>query len=130
MRETIKNIPLPVDGERREFRLSKYDAFSGVSLLRLVLKYLPEQGERRLDAVFTSLTEEELRTVMTTALSHTEVLLPAGYQPVMSGGDWGWEPLERDAPACLRLTVESVVWSLSGFFEGAGPTSPSVPPAA
>ncbi len=128
MREIVKTLSLPVDGISRDFRITKFDAFSGCSLLRLALKYLPESGENRLEQLFTALPENDLRSLMTTALNHTEVLLPAGYQRVMTGGEWGWEELEHDAPACLRLTVENVLWSLSGFFGGAGRSCRSDPP--
>ena len=42
MREIIKTVSLPVDGTPMDFRLTKLDAFSGASLLRL-LASLPEQ---------------------------------------------------------------------------------------
>ena len=115
MRTIYKKLTLPVEGEQAEFRLRKFDAFSGVSLLRLALKYLPENND----------SEGRGRT----ALNHTEVLLPAGYQPVMVGEDWGWEPLEHDAAACLRLAAESARWSLEGFFTEAGSNSHGGTPA-
>ncbi len=130
MRNIVKNITLTVDGVNREFRLTKFDAFSGVELLRLALKHRSGEGGRDLVSLLAELTEQELRQVMTAAMNHTEVLLPAGYQPVMAGKDWGWEDLEHDAPACLTLTLENVLWSLQGFFAGAGPTSRNAPPAA
>ena len=130
MRTIVKNLTLAVDGVSREFRLTKFDAFSGVELLRLALKHRSGEGGRDLVSLLTDLTEEELRRVMTAAMNHTEVLLPAGYQRVMTGADWGWEDLEHDAPACLTLTLENVLWSLQGFFAGAVPTSRSGPPAA
>ena len=43
MREITKIIFVPVDEKLMEFRLTKLDAFSGVSLLR-ILSRLPEQG--------------------------------------------------------------------------------------
>ncbi len=134
MRTIYKKLTLPVEGEQAEFRLRKFDAFSGVSLLRLALKYLPENNDsegrgRTMERVFTAMTEEELHGLLRTALNHTEVLLPAGYQPVMVGEDWGWEPLEHDAAACLRLAAECARWSLEGFFTEAGSNSPGGTPA-
>ena len=129
MRDIIKNIRLSIDGKPMDFRLTKLDAFSGVSLLRLLIRLNEsEQKSSTLDLV-ASLSDEELRSVMTSCLNHTEVLLPAGYQPVMQGSAWSWPELEHDPLSCLRLTVEGISWSLSGFFGGGGPTSPPEAPA-
>ena len=38
MREITKTISVPVDGNSRDFRLTKLDAFSGVMLLRMLAK--------------------------------------------------------------------------------------------
>jgi hypothetical protein len=40
MREITKTITIPVDGRKMDFRLTKLDAFSGASLLRM-LSHLP-----------------------------------------------------------------------------------------
>ena len=129
MRDIIKNIQFPIDGKPMDFRLTKLDAFSGVSLLRLLMR-LEERGEKTsvLDLI-SSLSEEEMKGVMTSCLNHAEVLLPAGYQPVMQGSSWSWPELEHDPVSCLRLTIESISWSLSGFFGGGGPKPPPEAPA-
>ena len=129
MRDIIKNIQFPIDGKSMDFRLTKLDAFSGVSLLRLLMR-LEERGQKTsvLDLV-SSLSEEEMKGVMTSCLNHAEVLLPAGYQPVMQGSAWSWPELEHDPVSCLRLTIESISWSLSGFFGGGGPKPPPETPA-
>ena len=137
MRNIIKNITVQVDGEMKTFRLKKLDAFSGVSLLRLVLRRLPEmekEGNQHdpslLEAVFLSLSDTELRGVMRDCLNHTEVLLEAGYHPVMMGPEWGYPELEHDAAACLKLTLEGISWTLSDFFPAAGSASPADRPAS
>ena len=56
---------------------------------------------------------------MTAVLNHVSVLLPAGPHPVMTGDEWGYPELEHDTPACMKLLLEGIAWSLSGFF-GAG----------
>ena len=129
MRDIIKNIQFPIDGKPMDFRLTKLDAFSGVSLLRLLMR-LEERGQKTsvLDLV-SSLSEEEMKGVMTSCLNHAEVLLPAGYQPVMQGSSWSWPELEHDPVSCLRLTIESISWSLSGFFGEGGPKPPPEAPA-
>ena len=102
------------------FRLTKLDAFSGIMLLRLLMRLEEhKQGMTMLDLI-ASLSEEELRSVMTAVLNHTAVLLPAGPQPVMTGPEWGYPELEHDTPACMKLLMEGIAWSLSGFFGEGG----------
>ena len=139
MRIITKDILLTIDGSPQGFRLTKPDAFSGVVLLRLVLRlenlggFHPEQAPAQqkdltvLD-LFSSLSEEELRSVMRTCLNHTEVLLPAGPHPVMTGSEWGYPELEHDTPSCVKLLLEGIAWSLSGFF-GEGRSGPGTAPA-
>ena len=140
MRDIIKNIQLPIDGKPMDFRMTKLDAFSGAALLQLLTR-LPLSGGIPGEAdgsshdslpvsVFTVMSPEDLRSVMTSCLNHVEVLLPAGYQPVMQGPSWSWPELEHDTVSCLKLTVESIAWSLSGFFGGGGLKPPPEPPAS
>ena len=132
MRTKTKDIQITIDGSRIGFRLFKLDAFSGIMLLRLLMR-LEEKNNRptMLDLV-TSLSEEELRSVMTSVLNHVSVLLPAGPQPVMTGSEWGYPELEHDTPSCMKLLLEGIAWSLSGFFgEGGSGTetgSPDISP--
>lgn len=133
MRDIIKNIRLPIDGTDMDFRLKKLDAFSGARLLQLLARCPAPEGapaEEVLYAVFQSLPPEELRSVMTSCLNHTEVLLPAGYQPVMQGSSWSFPELEHDAASCLKLTLEEVLWTLAGFFGGGGTDSRPAGPAS
>ncbi len=131
MREIIKNIQLSIDGKTFDFRLTKLDAFSGVSLLRLLIRLEDTVQKPSVLDLITSLSENELRSVMTSCLNHTEVMLPAGPQPVMTGSEWGWPELEHDTLFCLKLTVESISWSLSGFFGGGGlKPPPEIPPSS
>jgi len=145
MRQITKDIQIKIDGNPVGFRLTKLDAFSGVTLLRLLMRL--EQGDgfprstnvelenrpRRsmtlLDLI-ASLSEEELRSVMTSVLNHVSVLLPAGPNPVMTGSEWGYPELEHDTPACMKLLLEGISWSLSGFFGGGGSGEEKVAPAA
>jgi len=139
MRQITKDIEITIDGNAVGFRLTKLDAFSGVMLLRLLMRLEnlrechPEQAQAQpkdltlLDLV-SSLSEEELRSVMTSVLNHTAVLLPAGPHPVMTGGEWGYPELEHDTPSCMKLLLEEIAWSLSGFF-GAGQSGAGSTPA-
>ena len=120
MRTVSKDIQIIIDGNHMGFRLTKLDAFSGIMLLRLLMRLEEhKQGMTMLDLI-ASLSEEELRSVMTAVLNHTAVLLPAGPQPVMTGPEWGYPELEHDTPACMKLLMEGIAWSLSGFFGEGG----------
>ena len=128
MRDIVRNIRLPIDGTVMDFRLTKLDAFSGVSLLRHLMK-LPEKGSPApLTDLLLSLPPDDLRSLMTSCLNHAEVLLPAGYQPVMQGSSWSWPELEHDAASCLKLVIEEITWTLSGFFAGGGSPSKAAAP--
>ena len=126
MREIIKTISVPADGKPRDFRLTKLDAFSGVFLLRLMTR-LPEKGAS-VEALLSGLSDGEIRSLMTTCLQHCEVLLPAGWMPVMTRGEWTYPELEHDTAGCLKLTIEEVLWTLEGFFGGGVSASrPEIP---
>ena len=134
MRQITKDIEITIDGSRTGFRLSKLDAFSGVMLLRLLMRL--ENGRNDGDGsafsyldLISSLSEDELRSVMTSVLNHVSVLLPAGPQPVMTGPEWGYPELEYDTPSCMKLLLEGIAWSLSGFFgEGQSKGAEAAPP--
>ena len=126
MRQINKDISLKIDGQDLSFRLTKPDAFSGVEILRLLLRLQdrrPEENPSVLDLI-TSLSGDELRSVMTSCLNHVEVLLPAGPNPVMTGSEWGWPELKHDTISCMKLVLEEIAWALEGFFGGGGPDSP------
>ena len=118
MRQITKDIQLTIDGTQTGFRLTKLDAFSGMILLRLLMRLQDKVEKPTLLDLVSSLSEDELRSVMTAVLNHTAVLLPAGPQPVMTGPEWGYPELEHDTPSCMKLLLEGISWSLSGFFGG------------
>ena len=125
MRTIIKDIQLNIDGNSVNFRLTKPDAFSGVEILRLILRLQdqrPEMNPSVLDLI-TSLSGDELRSVMISCLNHAEVLLPAGPHPVMTGSEWGYPELKHDTVSCMKLVLEEITWALEGFFGGGGPDS-------
>ena len=129
MRQITKDIQINIDGSPVDFRLTKLDAFSGVTLLRLLMRLEEKNDHPTLLDLISSLSEEELRTVMTAVLNHTAVLLPAGPQPVMTGPEWGYPELEHDTPSCMKLLLEGISWSLSGFFGEGRSGSPPAPAA-
>lgn len=124
MRQITKDIQVDIDGKKIGFRLTKLDAFSGIILLRLLLRLEETNENPMILDLISSLSEDETRQVMTSVLNHTEVLLPAGPCPVMTGPEWGYPEIEHDTPVCMKLLIEGIAWSLSGFFGGGGRTSP------
>ena len=120
MRHITKDVQISVDGSQVGFRLFKLDAFSGVVLLRLLMRLEGKMEHPAMLDLIVSLSEEELRSVMTAVLNHVSVLLPAGPQPVMTGSEWGYPELEYDTRSCMRLLMEGIAWSLSGFFGEGG----------
>ena len=120
MRQITKDIQITIEGNPVGFRLTKLDAFSGVTLLRLLMRLEEKNDHLTLLDLIASLSEEELRAVMTSVLNHVSVLLPAGPNPVMTGSEWGYPELEHDTPACMKLLLEGIAWSLSGFFGEGG----------
>ena len=123
MRQITKDIHFTIDGSPAGFRLSKLDAFSGVTLLRLLMRVQEQRESPTILDLIASLSEDELRSVMTAVLNHTAVLLPAGPHPVMTGAEWGYPELEHDTPSCMKLLLEGIAWTLSGFF-GEGQSGP------
>ena len=125
LRRISKDLSLTIGGSPLSFRLTKPDAFSGVEILRLLLRLQdarPEESPSVLDLI-TSLSSDELRSVMTSCLNHTEVLLPAGPHPVMTGSEWGYPELKHDTVSCMKLVLEEITWALEGFFGEGGPDS-------
>ena len=93
MRQITKDIQITIDGSLVGFRLFKLDAFSGVTLLRLLMR-------------------------LETGGAAPTMLDLIGPHPVMTGSEWGYPELEHDTPTCMKLLLEGIAWSLSGFFGG------------
>ena len=128
MREITKTISSPVGGKSMDFRLTKLDAFSGASLLRMLSGMPQVSSGDSVMSFITHLSESDLRSLMITCLQHCEVLLPAGWIPVMTRGKWTYPELEHDTAVCLKLTIEEVLWTLEGFFGGGVSASrPEIP---
>ena len=123
MRSITKTLSIPVDGKSTDFRLTKLDAFSGASLLRMLSNMPQVSSGDSVMGFISHLSEPDLRSLMITCLQHTEVLLPAGWIPVMTRGEWSYPELEHDTAVCLKLTIEEVLWTLEGFFGGGASAS-------
>ena len=129
MRQITKDIQITIDGSLVGFRLFKLDAFSGVTLLRLLMRLETGGAAPTMLDLIASLSEDELRSVMTSVFNHISVLLPAGPHPVMTGSEWGYPELEHDTPSCMKLLLEGIAWSLSGFFGEGGLRTETAPAA-
>ena len=127
MRKVCTDLSVIIEGKQVVFRISKLDAFSGVALLRLLMRLEEKNNRPTMLDLIASLSEEELRSVMTSVLNHVSVLLPAGPQPVMTGSEWGYPELEHDTPSCMKLLLEGIAWSLSGFFGEGGSGAETAP---
>ena len=112
MRTITKMITLPTGEGKKEFRLTKLDAFSGARLLKLLAGAETED----LQELLLGLPEAELEALMRTCLRNAEVMLPAGPVRVLEDGCWGVPELEYDGWTCLRLTMEVIQWTMEGFF--------------
>ncbi len=127
MREITKIISLPAGKDTMSFRLSRLDAFSGARLLKL-LSLEQEKSENgrsfSLSDFLFSLSDSDFERVMKVCLAHAEAQLPAGFIPVWREGCWGIPDLEYETMLCLKLTLEVMAWSLSGFFPESGRSSP------
>ena len=74
MRQITKDIEMTIDGSLLGFRLTKLDAFSGVMLLRLLMRVEEKVPRPTMLDLVASLSEAELRSVMTAVLNHVSVL--------------------------------------------------------
>ena len=99
-----------------DFRLTKLDAFSGASLLRMLSGMRKNPGDDSVPGFITSLSEADLRSLMITCLQHCEVLLPAGWMPVMTRGEWTYPELEHDTAGCLTRRASERSVSPGGCF--------------
>lgn len=143
MREITKNIELEIDGERRQFRITKMDAFGGMYLFKMLTeKCLPVlqkaikavDGSRKrataketenvmsmVPELLSSVSEDDLKTIMTRCLQTVECSLPAGWQAVVDrNGGFGIAELEYDLAGCLNLCYQVIAFNCGGFISGGG----------
>lgn len=145
MRVTTKEVEHEVDGKMCKFQIKKMDALHGSYLLKFCSEKLlplldnikavvepvkegddPEKvAEERTKVVLdiipkalASLSEEELISFEIRCLNTVSMLYPAGWQPVMSGNNFGVEELEDDLMTVLLLCYEVVEFNMGSFFGG------------
>ena len=143
MRETIKKVTHEIDGKECSFQIKKMDALKASFLLKFVTeKLLPllngakelfishdendteeEVVQKRMDTIMTiipqalsSISEAELRNFEIKCLQTVDMLMPAGWQPVMMGDKFGVEEVEYDPMVALMLCYDVVEFNFKGFF--------------
>ena len=120
MRQISKDIEITIDGSPVGFRLSKLDAFSGVMLLRLLMRLENQNTAPTMLDLIASLSEDELRSVMKSVFNHISVLLPAGPHPVMTGDRaCGYCPVTcPNIDEFLFLPVAAGMWRQHELWDG------------
>lgn len=136
-----------VEIEGRRFRITKYDAATAIKISKLLAaKLLPalnsitdvlfkekevdlnnvsdflnlESISRALDLV----SDEDLDRIINSSLNVCEEELPAGYTKVKNAnGSYAVMDLEYDPVLVIRLVTETIMWGISGFFDGSRLTS-------
>jgi len=157
MRELTKRVVREWNGDSMTFQVHKMNALDGSYLLKFVAeKIIPlidsfqsifvdtdeikseEEAEavakRRTDAILdvipkalSSISREELFEFEKECLQRVDMMLPAGWQPVMTGDRFGVEDVEYEPILCLILCYEVIAFNFSGFF-GGGVLSSLLPP--
>lgn len=126
----------------RQFRIRKMPVWDSSYLLKFVAqKALPvlqkflaldqeeenenSENETPVDVInaipelLEQITQEDLRTIIQGCLRFCDISLPAGWQPVMIGTNWGVSDIEYETDTCLLLVWKSIIFNCGAFF-GAG----------
>lgn len=134
----FKNIEI----NGRTFILKKMDARTGSYILfTKIIKFLPailenldfdkldfdnftlgNLSDLNLTKIFEpifNLPENDFRYIQDNCLKAVSESLPAGPQPILNkNGEWGIADIEFDMSLVMNLTVQSLWFSLEGFFAG------------
>jgi hypothetical protein len=125
-----------IEVEERKFRLNKLDARTGsymtfklIGILTPLFKNIDLESLEDLklndlniiemSSSLFKLSEDDFRFVQDNCLQVVEELLPAGLQKVLDkSGKWGVLDIEFDAALVMNLTIQSLVFNVTGFFKG------------
>ena len=142
MRQITKEVTHKVDDQEMTFRITKMNVLDGTYLMKVMLeKLLPaikdlqailtadvkgteqeviakrtEQFVALIPSLLKTLEKEDLFELMKNCLQTVEVKMPAGWQKVMMGNDFGVEGLEYDVITCLLLCYEVIEFNTGSFF--------------
>ena len=130
MREMYKEIEISLNEAQQKFRLRRMDAFSGICILRLLLRLEEVKPNPDILDLIASLSNEELLSVFNVCMEHTQIVMPAGECDVMKNGLWLTPDIQHETKICMRLMIAAISWNLNGFFGGGGsnstPASPTI----
>jgi len=127
-KELFKNI----DIDKRKFILGKFDAMSGsyitfklVGILTPLFKDIKnvegidDINLTELASSLFSLPEEEFRYIQKNCLMRIKEILPGATPQILDEyGTWGVNDIEFDTQLVMNLTIQSLVFNVSGFFGG------------
>lgn len=128
--ENYKNIEI----NGREFRLNKIDARTGSYMLFKIIKILApvfkdldlsKTDDFSLEEInltdalagVLDLPEKEFRYIQDNCLKTVQEMLPMGPTSIIDkDGNYGVEGIEFDVALLMNLTIQSLVFIVSGFF--------------
>lgn len=123
-----------IDIKGRAFRLKKMNARTGsfmifklMKIITPIFKNIKEDslkdmnlGDINLTEIANSLfdlPENEFRYIQDNCLQVVNELLPAGEQSVLNkDGTWGVLNIEFDTSLVMNLTIQSLIFNVTGFF--------------
>lgn len=132
----IKHKDIEING--RQFRIKKFSARTGsfiivkmTTLLAPLLKGINPNVSASLDnididsmienLISLDISEKDFDYLQGKALQVCYELLPAGPAPVLNeNGTFGVSDLEDDVAAVMSLTIQSLAFNLTSFFQGSG----------
>lgn len=83
-----------------------------------IVEQRTEEVLQMIPKALEALSEEELTGLIERCLQTVQVMMPAGWQPVMIGHNFGVEELEYDIMTTLLLCYEVIEFNLGSFFGG------------
>lgn len=133
---TIPVLYKDIEVNERNFRLNKMDARTGsymlfkmVKILAPIVKNVDMKSLENFDIDSLNLTdllssifdlpEDEFRYIQDNCLKTVKEMLPIGLTDVIDkDGNFGVSDIEFDVALLMNLTVQSLMFNVSGFFEG------------
>ncbi|WP_034438005.1 phage tail assembly chaperone [Clostridium ihumii] len=133
-----------IEISNRKFRLKKMNARTGsymlykfIKIVTPIFKNIKIDNESNLEDIdlkdvsladvissIFNLPEEEFRYIQDNCLQSVEEILPAGPAQVLDKyGNFGVMDIEFDTGLVMQLTVQSLMFNVSGFFDGSPLTS-------
>jgi hypothetical protein len=119
-----------VEIEGGQYTFCKFDALTALKVARLLITKitaagLPQAGGQESTGDFdvfarllSDVKDEDLDYLVKTALKFCSKMFPAGNTPVINlNGSFAVPEVEQDVFLMLRLTMETILWSMSDFFD-------------